>query len=116
MRKRTAESTQGEENRKMQIASPKPKEEGFEKEGDSQQWPSPKELKAMRSPQKKSALVFLCISEQARCQPALFSCRRAWDGWSKVKEIAGLIYLPLFLLKMKKKRATGGGVDGIQRK
>lgn len=51
---------------------------------------------------KKNALVFLCISEQARGQLALFSCRRAWDGWSKVKEIAGL-YLPLFLLKNEKK-------------
>lgn len=35
MKKRTAESTRGEENRKMQIASPKPKEEGFGKEGES---------------------------------------------------------------------------------
>lgn len=41
MRKRTAESTRGEENRKMQIVSPKPKEEGFGKEGDSHQQPSP---------------------------------------------------------------------------
>lgn len=108
MRKRTAESTRGEENRKMQIASPKPKEEGFEKEGDSQQWPSHQRTQGSEVQKKKGALDFLCISEQARGQPAVFSCRRAWDGWSKVKEIAGLIYLPLFLLKNAKKSNWGG--------
>lgn len=92
------------------LLSPKPREGGGLKSkvtvNDGQ---VPKGLKALRS--EKSALVFLRSSEQARGQPAPFSHGRAWGGWGKVKEIAGLARLPLFLLK-NEKRATVEGETG----
>lgn len=52
MRKRTAESTRGEENRKMQIASPSQRKRGLERKVTVTSSQAPKELKAMRFKKK----------------------------------------------------------------